>query len=98
MNFDKVFDFLYISMIASVISSQAIQKMKETFGGSNLFNRIMSSIISFFIGFSFSLSFYSSVILYAIWIGLFTLIGAEGLYKTFNGYFGLSSLEKNKKE
>ena len=91
-------DFLYVSLIASIISSQMIQKLKETFNYDNVFNKIMSLIVSFGIGFIFSLSFYSSVLLYAFWIGLFTLIGAERLYKTFNGYFGFSSLDKNKKE
>ena len=91
-------DFIYISLFSSIISSQTIQKLKETFNYDNIFNKIMSSLVSFGIGFIFSLSFYSSVLLYAFWIGLFTLIGAERLYKTFNGYFGFSSLDKNKKE
>ena len=91
-------DFIYISLFSSIISSQTIQKLKETFNFDYIFNKIMSSLVSFVIGFLFSLSFYSSVLLYAFWIVLFTLIGAEGLYKTFNGYFGFSSLDKNKKE
>ena len=98
MDSSMLLDFLYVSLIASIISSQMIQKLKETFNYDNVFNKIMSLIVSFGIGFIFSLSFYSSVLLYAFWIGLFTLIGAERLYKTFNGYFGFSSLDKNKKE
>jgi len=98
MDSSLLLDFLYVSMFSSIIASQTIQKLKETFRMNTFFNKVMSSLISFFIGFLFAFSFYSSNLLYDIWIGLFTLIGSEGLYKIFNGYFGLSSLEKNKKD
>ena len=47
------------------------------------FNKIVSLFVSFGGGFCYALSFYTSSMLYAIWIGLFTLVGASGLYKTF---------------
>lgn len=97
VNKELLFDMLYISALASIISSQLIQKIKETFKFGSKFNKILSIIISYIIGMCYALSFYTSNLLYAIWIGFFTLIGAEGLYKAFNGYFGLKSANSNNK-
>ncbi len=98
MNNELLLDLLYISTISSIISSQVIQKMKQTFNFGSVFNKLISIFLSFGIGICYALSFYTSNLLYAIWIGLFTLIGAEGLYKTFKGYFGLSSGDNEKKD
>ena len=101
VNSELLLDMIYVSVIASIISSQAIQKIKTIFNFGRIFNGIMSIIISVSIGVWYALSFYTSSLLYAGWIGLFTLIGAEGLYKTFKGFFGLEgkeNMEKNKKD
>ena len=99
MNEQTLLEILEVSIIASVISSQIIQKIKETFALSKFSINIISIFISFVIGFGYGLTFYSSNLLYAIWIGLFTLIEARGLYKMFKGSFGLeSAVNKNKKE
>lgn len=90
MSRELLLELLSVSLISSIISSQLIQKVKETFNLGNLFNRIISIFISFGVGFCYSYSFYSTNTLYSIWIGLFTLIGAEGLYKSFSGKFGLN--------
>lgn len=96
MNSEIILELISVSLIASVISSQLIQKIKETFNLGSLFNSIISIFISFAVGFSYSYSFYSDNILYSIWIGLFTLIGAEGLYKALSGKFGLNSVSNQK--
>lgn len=96
MNSEIILELISVSLIASVISSQLIQKIKETFNLGSLFNSIISIFISFGVGFSYSYSFYSDNILYSIWIGLFTLIGAEGLYKALCGKFGLNSVSNQK--
>lgn len=96
MNEKELLDMVYISAIASIISSQTIQKIKQTLNCNCILNKIISVFISFGIGFCFALSFYTEEILNALWIGLFTLIGAESLYKTFKGYFELSSSSNNK--
>ena len=95
VNKELFLDILSVSVVSSIISSQAIQKIKETFNFGVTFNKIISIFLSFGIGFCYSLSFYTANILYAVWIGIFTLIGAEGLYKTFKGYFGLTSSNDN---
>lgn len=94
MNSELLLDMIYVSTIASIISSQAIQKIKGTLNFGKIGNSIISIFLSISIGICYALCFYTSNLLYAIWIGLFTLIGAEGLYKTFNGFFGLESKSK----
>lgn len=103
VNSDLLLHMIYVSAIASIISSQAIQKVKSMLGGGKRFNAFISIVISLGIGISYAVSFYTTNILYACWIGIFTLIGAEGLYKTFKGFFGLSGSSrdrviKNKKD
>lgn len=87
-----------VSIVASIISTATIQKVKDTFKFSHLVNAIISLLISYIIGFLYSISFYSSKIMYALWIGLYSTIGAEGLYKTFKGYFGLNSMDNGKED
>ena len=94
VNSELLLDMIYVAAIASIISSQAIQKIKETLSFGKIGNGIISIFLSISIGICYALCFYTSNLLYAIWIGLFTLIGAEGLYKTFNGFFGLESKNK----
>ncbi len=89
-------DMLRIAIIASIISSQIIQKIKHIMKLSKRLNKLLSAIISFGVGYAYTLSFYSSHLIYAIWIGIFTLIGAEGMYKSFKGSFGLQSLTEEK--
>lgn len=102
VNSELLLDMVYVSVIASIISSQAIQKIKTTFNLGKVFNGIMAIILSVTIGIWYALSFYTSSILYAVWIGLFTLIGAESLYKAFKGFSLLESSEgknnENKKD
>ena len=94
----ELLNMLYVASIASIISSQVIQKVKQTFNFGSIFNKLISIFLSYGIGLCYALSFYTSNLLYALWIGLFTLIGAEGLYKTFKGYFGLESSDNEKKD
>ena len=96
MNSEKIFELIRVSMMASIISSFSIQKIKETFKLSVLCNKIMSLFISYGVGFCYAYSFYSDYWLYALWIGLFTMIGAEKIYQSFKGKYGLQSVDKEK--
>ena len=94
MNKELISDMVSVAIFASIISTGFIQKLKQTFGFSNYINKLLSLFFSFILGFLFSLSFYSSYIIYDLWIGLFTSVGAETLYKTFKGTLGLQSSQK----
>lgn len=87
-------DMVSVAIFASIISTGFIQKLKITFGLSNFINKVLSLVFSFSLGFLFALTFYSSNIIYDLWIGLFTSVGAETLYKTFKGTLGLESSQK----
>lgn len=89
-------NMLHIAIIASIISSQLIQKIKHIFRLNSGFNKFLSLCISLIIGYVYSYCFYSTNTVYDIWIGIFTAIGAEGMYKSFKGSFGLESLSNEK--
>ena len=96
----NVLDLIMVSMITSVIASQVTQKIKDLFKIGKFFNKLVSIIISLWIGFIYSLSFFTDNLLYAFWIGIFTLIGSENFYKIINNKLNLKTLSnlKNKKE
>ena len=96
MNSNTFINMLYIAIIGGIISSQIIQKIKSIIKLSSCFNHILSFIVSFIVGFSYAYTFYSTNIVYDIWIGLFTLIGAERMYQVFKGSFGLKSSNNEK--
>lgn len=85
-------EMVHVAIIGSIISSQAIQKIKHIIKLSKRFNKFISIVISFVIGYTYAFCFYSSNRVYDIWIGIFTLIGAEGMYRSFKGSFGLESV------
>lgn len=89
-------DMLHMAIIGSIISSQIIQKFKHIVKKSSKFNKFISSIISFIIGYAYAYCFYTTKVVYDIWIGVFTLIGAEGMYKSFKGSFGLETINNGK--
>ena len=91
MKQETFIDMLYISIIAGIISSQLIQKIKTIIKLSSNFTKILACVISFIVGYMYAYCFYSSKMVYDVWIGLFTLIGAERMYQTFKGTFGLKS-------
>ena len=95
-----VLDLAMVSMITSVIASQVTQKIKDLFKVGKFFNKLISIIISLWIGFIYSISFFSDSLLYAFWVGIFTLIGSENFYKIINDKLNFKTLSnlKNKKE
>ena len=98
MNSEIVIDLIMVSMITSVIASQLTQKIKEIFNFGSVFNKIIALIISLWIGVIYTYSFYMDNLLYAIWIGIFTMIGSDNFYKMLNDKLDFGILSKNKKE
>ena len=68
MNKELLLELIYVATIASIISSQVIQKIKQTLNLCKICNKIASIVISLGIGFCYAISFYSSNLLYAGWI------------------------------
>ena len=94
MDFDIVLELLMVSMSASIICTELIQKIKEIFNFGKLFNKVLSFIVSFSVGVLYSYSFYTNNILYSVWIGLFTFIGAENIYKAYSSKYVTKSTTK----
>ncbi len=88
---DNIYDLIELSMIASFISTQIIQKIKETINPSVLLTSIISIIVSFIAGACLCLSFSKYCFVCSIWVGIFTIIGSDTFYKKFKGLFGLKS-------
>ena len=92
-----VFDLVMVSMVTSVIASQVTQKIKNLFNVGKFFNKLISIIISLWIGFIYSISFFSDNLLYAFWVGIFTLVGSDNFYKILNDKLNLKTLSNLKK-
>jgi len=79
---DLLLELLSISVTFSVILMLLVQKFKDL----NFFNKswkvwLLSLIFSFGIGIPFAITFYDTNIIYALWIGLFSFIGATAIYE-----------------
>ena len=88
MNYSLLLSILTCSIIASTVSSQAVQYIKEHLLIKNVF---IYAVVSFIVGFFFAVNFGKFGWQLSLWGGLLTVIGAETLYKTLKGSFGLDS-------
>ncbi|MBS7020900.1 MAG: hypothetical protein KH135_03395 [Firmicutes bacterium] len=88
MNIELVLKILMIGIGAGYISTKTINRIKTGFQLKNkILVNILSIILSFAIGILFSFSFSDLNLIYSLWAGLFTVIGAESLYKNFTDRF-----------
>lgn len=83
-NFQYLKDFLIISSALSVITCAFIQKIKGFFNCSDHI-AICSLIVNIIIGIIFCYSFTDIQFPTSIWIGLFSFLGADTIYKTLEG-------------
>lgn len=84
MNIDLIKSLLLVAIASSILSTAFVQKIKglPIFKCSNCFLYI-SFITSMLIGIIFTLSFTDYDIVEALWIGLFSFLGADTIYKAF---------------
>lgn len=83
MNFDLLKQILIIAMSSSVIVTSLVQKIKESCLKTSDLCIFISFTSSMIIGTLFAISFSNITFEYSLWVGLFTFIGADTLYKTF---------------
>lgn len=84
MNIDLIKILLVISCASSILSSAFIQKIKcITLIKSSSYLIYISFLISMIFGVVFTLSFTDYDIINALWVGLFSFLGADSLYKAF---------------
>ena len=99
MNIELITQILVLAIASTFISTQLIQRAKENFNIKNTIAlAITSLIVSFAIGFLFTISFSELDIKMACWVGVITYAGAEIIYQNFKDKLGLKSLKKIKKK
>lgn len=90
---DNFLNCLMISMVVSVVVMSLIQKFKTIdFLKNNNHIFLLNLLLSFIIGISFSLIFYDAKVTEAIWISIFSFIGAPSIYD------GLKRIKNNNKD
>lgn len=99
MNIELIAQILVLAIASTFISTQLIQRAKENFNIKNTIAlAITSLIISFTIGFLFTISFSELDIKMACWVGTICYAGAEIIYQNFKEKLGLKSLTELEKE
>lgn len=84
MNVDLIKELFINAISLSVITCALIQETKGMFK-SNKWIKPYSFIINMILGILFCLSFTEVGLLLSLWVGLFAFIGADSLYKAFEG-------------
>lgn len=84
MNIDLLEELLAIAMTNSVIVVAFIQKIKMYFKTSK-FLPIVSFVVNMILGVLFCLTFTDTTFPTSLWVGLFSFIGADTLYKALEG-------------
>lgn len=84
LNLDFLKDLLIISIALSVITCALIQKTKIHFSSSK-YLPLYSFLVNMTIGIIFCITFTEIKFPTSLWVGLFSFIGADSLYKTLEG-------------
>jgi len=98
MNVELLKELLLIAIANSVVMTLFIQKIKETFNVNNKMIVFISFVINMVIGSLFSLSFSDVTFINSLWIGFFSFVGADTIYKTLEDKVFKSIKELEKEE
>ena len=84
MNIELIKALLLVAVLSSIISTSFIQKIKtiSLIKCSDCLIYI-SFLVSMSFGMLFTLSFTNYTLVESLWVGLFSFIGADSLYKAF---------------
>jgi len=77
-------ELLIIAIAVSVFTVAFIQKTKGVFKTSKWIN-LYSLVVNMVFGIIFCMSFTEASIINSLWVGLFSYIGADTLYKSLEG-------------
>lgn len=84
LNIELIKNVLIIAMASSIITTAFVQKIKEAIEfkkSSRLV--IVSFIVSMVVGTLFALTYGNVDLVNSLWIGFFSFIGADAIYKAF---------------
>lgn len=97
MNIDLLKQLLAIAIVLSIVTVAFIQKTKSIFRTSK-FIGLYSAIVNVGFAIVFCLSFTEISIVNSLWVGLFSFLGADTLYKSLEGKLESFSEILSKKE
>ena len=97
MNIDLLKELFVIAIVLSVITMAFIQKTKGIFKTSK-FIELYSAIVNIIFAIVFCISFTEISIIISLWVGLFSFLGADTLYKTLEGKLASFTDIMNQKE
>jgi hypothetical protein len=80
MNTALLFEYLQVAILASAITVPVVQRVKGWLPN-DLWVDPVSVVIGFAIGLCVAVYFASYTWIAGVWVGLFTVAGAEGIYK-----------------
>lgn len=86
---------LFVSIAISTVSCAFIQKTKLSFSSSK-FLVLYSFIVNMTLSILFCKSFTDFSLLYSIWVGFFSFLGADTIFKVLEGKLFSYSDKKNK--
>lgn len=95
VDFDLIKFICMVAIGVSVVSTPTIQKLKTMLKSKKYINVIAFST-SMILGELFALSFSNLGWLYGLWVGYFTWLGAEAIYKSFENKLFTPFSEMNK--
>lgn len=84
MNVELLRELLVIAIVLSVVTVAFIQKTKGIFKTSKYIG-LYSAIINIVFAIIFCLSFTEVSVINSLWVGLFSFLGADTLYKSLEG-------------
>ncbi len=84
LNLDYLQKILVISIALSAITCTFIQKTKKHFKKSKLIT-LYSFVVNIVIGLLFCITFTNITFPTSLWVGLFSFLGADTIYKTLEG-------------
>ena len=84
MNIDLLKELLINAIVLSVVTMAFIQKTKVIFKTSK-FIELYSAIVNVIFAIVFCISFTEISIINSLWVGLFSFLGADTLYKALEG-------------
>lgn len=96
LQIDYLRQLLIISIALSIITCAIIQKTKGLFKSSKYIT-LYSFIINMIVGVVFSITFTNISFPNSLWIGLFSFLGADSIYKSLEGKISSYSDIINKK-
>lgn len=97
MNIDLLKELLINAIVLSVVTMAFIQKTKVIFKTSK-FIELYSAIVNVIFAIVFCISFTEISIINSLWVGLFSFLGADTLYKALEGKLESFSDILDKKE